>query len=176
MISDIQYTEPKRYAPAVPSMSKHRPFDTDYLRELLRVAGLTQRAAGPMLDMSERSMRDKASGKVALSYPEQYMLEVLADSKQQGDIDMLAEAREAVLSKSRIGTVWTHTGERRITSQDAGKMLVGYTRFREPVNGILVRDGFGLVVKSQDGLDVHNVPIDKVTSYTLIDPFIPLGA
>jgi len=162
----------KKYAPSIPSIRHHRPFDTEYLRELLAAAGLSQRAAGPLLGINERAMRYKVSGEQAITYPEQFMLEQLADSNQQGEVDMHTEVRDA-LKRETVGTVWTHTGERKITRKDVGKMVVGYDRFRAPVHGTVMADGYGLFIQDMDGIDVHRTPIEKVTSYTLLDPLIP---
>lgn len=96
----------KRYAPDAPDVTLHRPGDTAYLRELLEAAGLSQRKAGPLLGMDERSMRNRASGDRPLTYPEQFCLEVLADRAQQGEtMNALAESTLAPTDESNAAVL-----------------------------------------------------------------------
>jgi hypothetical protein len=166
----------KKYAPDKPDSQFHRPGDLAYLRELIAAAGLSQRAAGPLLGMDERAMRYKVAGERAFTYPEQFCLEVLADAnKLRGDdmqthdvertekVDMYAKPYEPK-------TQWFEMVARPFKNGDVGKIVVGTDRFGAPIHGTLVRDGFGLTIKAADGIDVHNTPIAKVSLYTLINP------
>lgn len=158
----------KRYAPDLPNSVHHRPGDTAYLRELLAAAGISQRAAGPLLGMNERSMRYRVSGQVPLTYPEQFCLEVLADRRQeseQGETDSATAAppRDAA-SRGRIE--WHEPGERPLSLADAGKVIVARDKFGETFCGTIIRDQLGLYIQGA----VHRVPIERVALYALLDP------
>lgn len=156
----------KRYAPDVPDAKWHRPGDTAYLRELLEAAGLSQRKAGPLLGMDERSMRNRISGDRPLAYSEQYCLEVLADlAQQETTMNAVANTVHDAPAPEHALTQWFRASERPLQDGDAGKMIVARDRFGSPIFGTLVRDGFGLVIR-----DMGDVPIDRVALYTLLDP------
>lgn len=161
----------KRYAPEAPDAKWHRPGDTAYLRELLEAAGLSQRKAGPLLGMDERSMRNRISGDRPLAYSEQYCLEVLADRAQGESMNALS-IHDAPAPERRERTQWFNASDRPLNSADVGKMVVGLDRFGAPIHGTLIRDGFGVVIREAhpQAVDVHNVPIDRVDLYTLLDP------
>lgn len=65
----------------LPDASFHRPGDTDYLRELLANALLTQRGAARLLGIEERTMRNYCAGKSVAPYPVQYALEMLVAAR-----------------------------------------------------------------------------------------------
>jgi len=156
-----------KFSPGIPDAALHRPGDTDYLRELLAAAGLSQRGAAKVLGIAERSMRYKCTGDMNLEYSEQFLLETIADKVRQGEADMNAVMKEA---PKKIGTDWTHSGEREITRDDAGKLIVGFNKYRQYVFGRISTDGFGVVIKSPDDLDMHVVPLNDITTYALLDP------
>lgn len=166
----------KKYAPDKPDSQHHRAGDLEYLRELLAAAGLSQRAAGPLLGMDERSMRYKVAGDRPFTYPEQFCLEVLADANTARGDDMQTqdvertEKVEMYAKPYEPATQWFTAVDRPFKNGDVGKIVVGKDRFGAPIHGTLVRDGFGLTIKSADGIDVHNTPIAKVDLYTLINP------
>lgn len=170
----------KKYAPPAPDANLHRPGDIDYLRELLEAAGLSQRKAGPLLGMNERAMRYKISGESDLSYPEQYCLEVLADQRgtnmqtesNEGHAKPYTGVQAEPVEEWHKPAVWYEASERPIGLQDVGRIVVGEDRFGANVFGKLIRDGFGLVIRElgSQALDVHDVPVDRVAVYTLIDP------
>lgn len=178
----------RKYAPQAPDANLYRPGDVAYLQELLKVCG--SRAAERALGWKERTARNRLSGETLLFYPEQYCLEVLADQRTSEmkvvtqeevnrAIDALDEAdiarsvafaRGEPTEDASPPTVWHNTTERRLSTIDAGRMIVGTDKFGAPIFGMLIRDGFGLVVQSADGIDVRSVPVDRVSVYTLIDP------
>lgn len=159
----------KRYAPPVPNPGYHRQKDAAYYHELLKAAELSQRKAGPALGLAERTVRNRVADD-SWSYPEQYMLEVLADAKLREQAPGVQESAPTHGSAPEPRTAWHRVADRRLTPADAGKIVVGKDRFGAPVHGTLSKDGFGLVVKSVDGLDVHNIPVDRVELYALLDP------
>lgn len=158
----------KKYAPDRPDAKWHRRNDTAYLRDLLAAAGLSQRAAGPLIGMSERAMRYKVSGEQELDYAEQYCLEVLADHGPGGG----AEVESLERSRERVGTVWYDASERKLSAADVGKIVLGRDRFGANIVGTLVRDGFGMIIRElhNQPADVHSVPVERVVLYTLVDP------
>lgn len=158
----------KKYAPPVPNPGYHRPKDLPYFHELLGAADLSQRKAGPALGLNERSIRYKMAGETQWTYAEQFALECLADAKLRERSAGVAESAPEYTAPAR--TQWFRVEQRRLTAADAGKLVVGKDRFGVPIQGILSKDGFGLVVKSVDGLDVHNIPMDRVELYALLDP------
>lgn len=179
----------RKYAPPFPDANLHRPGDTAYLQELLKLCG--SRAAERALGWKERTARNRLSGETILFYAEQYCLEVLADERieemnavndpradakvtneiveraqEMIDREVLAHATD----ESVPATAWHKVSERRLGKADAGKMIVARDEFGAPIFGTLILDGFGLVVKAADGIDVRDVPVDRVFMYTLIDP------
>jgi len=69
-----------------PDATKYKP-DPEYLRFLLKKAGIGQRKAAQIIGINERSMRQyfadrKAATALNVSYPVQFCLEVLALDKQ----------------------------------------------------------------------------------------------
>lgn len=156
----------KRYAPDVPDSRWHRPGDTAYLRELLAAAGLSQRKAGPLIGMNERTMRLKASGDNPLTYPEQYCLEVLADKARS----IAADAVRDAAPPARVGTVWHQREHRPITAADAGKMIVARDRIGSSIFGTIHVDEFGPVIRHNGDIDAHTVLVQNVDVYALLDP------
>ena len=67
-----------------PDPSKHRPYDTDYLRSLVEGAGLSQRAAARAVGINERTMRYYLSGDNPCPYSVQFALESLQKRHNQG--------------------------------------------------------------------------------------------
>jgi transcriptional regulator with XRE-family HTH domain len=63
----------------LPDATQHNP-DPQYLRDLLREAGLTQRGAAVIMGISERTFRDYLNGNnnSKAPYPVQFALETLA--------------------------------------------------------------------------------------------------
>lgn len=187
----------RRYAPQVPDVSLYRPGDVAYLQELLKICG--SRAAERALGWKERTARNRLSGETLLFYPEQYCLEVLADQRtsemnvqneprpgakmtmedveraqemidREDLVHSIALSRGEPTEAASPKTIWHNIKERPLGAIDAGRMIVGTDRFGAPIFGMLIRDGFGLVVQSADGIDVRSVPVDRVSVYTLIDP------
>ena len=62
----------------IPDATKHNP-DPQYLRDLLELAGLSQRGAAAIIGIPERTFRDYLNGNNAseASYPVQFALESL---------------------------------------------------------------------------------------------------
>ena len=63
-----------------PDAKKHNP-DPQYLRDLLKAAGLTQRGAATVIGISERTFRDYLNGNNSSKapYPVQFALESLVN-------------------------------------------------------------------------------------------------
>lgn len=158
----------KRYAPHVPDSKWHRPGDTDYLRELLAAAGLSQRKAGPLLGMNERTMRLKVGGQNPLSYAEQYCLEVLADAAAPA----AAVGERAPSRDDRCCSSWYQQSARPITTEDAGKLVIGFDAHGAMIAGELVRDGFDVAVRAAaaDALDARVIAVSRLATYALLDP------
>jgi hypothetical protein len=160
----------KKYAPKIPDIRLHRPKDTSYLRELLEAAGLSQRGAGPVIGMGERTMRHKAAGDQELSYPEQFILEVLADSNSRGDNMSAVQERAARYEAiPQTQTQWYKVADRPLVRGDAGKIIVGRDRYGAAVYGTLQLDGFGLSIKAADNVGMHQTLVANVALYTLLD-------
>lgn len=64
-----------------PNADRHNS-DPNYIRELLKRAGLTQRGAAKRLGINERTMRYYLSGQQKIPYVTQYCLEALAFTKK----------------------------------------------------------------------------------------------
>ncbi len=86
-----------------------RNSSTDYLRDLIRRAGLSQQAAARKIGYSPRSMREWLSGETPAPYAAQFALECLARATQQdtpgtGKLRALLAARdlETELLRERI--------------------------------------------------------------------------
>ena len=176
----------KRYAPLVPNAKWHRPGDTEYARELLEAAGISQRKAAEALGIDQRTLRYKLAEASSdgskrtenLDYAEQFVLEVLAD---RGPVTEVGEA-QAVHEESPApylareqsedgpSPIWHQIAERKIKKTDVGKLVVGYDKFGALVCGKLVADGFGIVIDAAGtGVGKHQVPISRLERYTLLD-------
>lgn len=171
----------KRYAPPAPDSQLHRPGDTDYLRELLAAAGLSQRRAGPLLGMDERTMRYKASGESPLTYPEQFCLEVLADigsaEKQESRawdpdevlvLDQYPEPQLQFNIHEQFG-VWYSVDDRPLTRADAGTVIAAVDADGNLFAcGPLVADEFGMYILAViEGTGDRQMHIDRVRGYAL---------
>lgn len=80
--------------------------------------------------------------------------------------------RKIAEQAKRAATTWYSVADRPLSATDVGKIVVGRDRFGAPIYGTLIRDGFGLVIREAhpQPVDVHNVPIERVDQYTLLDP------
>jgi hypothetical protein len=161
----------RKYAPEVPDAKWHRSRDTNYLRELLSVAKLSQRGAAPVLGVDERTMRYKASGERELTYAEQYLLEVLADKMQTGEaMHAVHETATPYEVAVKAKGAWHQISDRPLKKSDAGKIIVGFDKYRRPVLGMLTRDNFGLAIREFPAEGTAETPIERICVYQLLDP------
>lgn len=159
--------------PRLPDASQRRA-DAEYARELLarlREAGLSERAVARAIDVTDRVFR-LYKDKGGMPYTVQFALETLLSAKRELPPSAVQEtAARYGAERAAAPTIWHRVSDRRLSDGDAGKMVVGRDRFGCNIVGTLEKDGFGLVIRDrQSSFDVHNIPIDRVDIYTLLDP------
>jgi hypothetical protein len=164
---------PKQITPLpAPDVKLHQP-DPQYARALfskLKDAGISQREAARRLSMTDRILRAYASGEQLMPYVVQFTLEAMAHAAHT--VSSVHEARAEYAIERPSVTHWHDAASRPLGKDDAGKWVLGRDRVGATVCGVLDRDGFGLVIRElhPNPVDCHSVPVDRVVTYTLVDP------